>query len=261
MYMSLSAAEHKAHIGLPEDYTLDGLLTYGTWDLFAEKKQLPYLNNTLTARGEKYTLTRIEMPIIGHAYELLLSDGRKYWYAAVMGTPLMANYQHLASLMGSKKNILLGMVGGLAPGMRTGDLVLPKTSIGNDNARYYDRNNLSNIYLPDQGLYSRLKQLLTSRGLPFWEGQTNTCEMMLAETVEDVQTWSAAGILGVEMETAVTYALSKHFEVPAVALHYVADNLIENESMLSEAYKNQQTVRSQARTIQYQLGLELLLDG
>lgn len=84
--------------------------------------------------------------------------------------------------------------------------------------------------------------------------------MMLAETQQDVDDWSAAGILGVEMEGAMTFALSKHFGVPSAALFFVTDNLIENETMLSAAHKTQGEIRTRSREHQYDVGLALLLE-
>lgn len=134
MYLSHTAADHRAHMGLPYDYTVDGVLVYGTWDLYAEAVQLPQLAAALTRRGVEHVLRRIDMPIIGHAWELLVGDQR-YWFAPVMGTAVMSTYLHLGSLLGSRRNILLGVVGGLAPGMQSGDLIVPTTVIGNDSAR------------------------------------------------------------------------------------------------------------------------------
>ena len=32
MYKTFTADEYRKHIGLPEDYRVDGMLCYGTWD-------------------------------------------------------------------------------------------------------------------------------------------------------------------------------------------------------------------------------------
>jgi purine-nucleoside phosphorylase len=67
-------------------------------------------------------------------------------------------------------------------------------------------------------------------------------------------------MLGVEMEGAMTFALSRHFQVPSTALFYVTDNLVENETLLSAAHKAQHAARARSRSRQYDLGLELLLE-
>lgn len=257
MYMSHTAEDHRAYMGLPADYTVDGVLAYGTWDLHAEEVQLPALSAALDRLGVDHELRRIDRPIIGHAWELIIGS-KRYWFAPVMGTAVMATYLHLGSLLGSKRNILLGVVGGLAPGMKSGDLIVPTAVIGNDSARMYDRSNISGQYRPDASLTS---ELMARVGEEFriWTGTTTTCEMMLAETLRDVNDWSAAGILGVEMEGALTFALSGHFGIPSAALFFVTDNLVENETLLSEAHREQRDLRARSRAHQYDLGLSLLL--
>lgn len=257
MYLSHTAADHRTYMNLADDYVVDGVLAYGTWDLHAEAVQLPQLTSAMERLGRPYELSRIDKPIIGHAWELLV-DGRRYWFAPVMGTAVMATYLHLGSLFGSTRNILLGVVGGLAPGMQSGDLIVPTAVNGNDSARMYDRSNDSGVYLPDAAMTAELLGMVGD-DFPIWTGTTTTCEMMLAETQQDVDEWSAAGILGVEMEGAMTFALSRHFGVPSTALFFVTDNLIENETMLSEAHGLQRDVRSRSRAHQYDLGLQLLL--
>lgn len=279
MYMTHTAADHRVHMGLPADYTVDGTLAYGTWDLVAETDHIPQLRSALDATGLDYRLTRIDEPLIGHAHEVLLEGSKRYWFIPVMGTAVMGMYLHLASLFGSRRNILLGTVGGLAPGMRNGDLVVPTAVAGNDSARMYARAGIRSIsalsaisaisphddpitdaaHRPDPGLLARLTTELGDRpGL--WFGPTTTCEVMLAETQEDVDGWSRSGMLGVEMEAALTFALSWHFGIPAVALFYVVDNLIERETVLSPSHESYRSRREQQRATQYRVGVKLLLE-
>lgn len=255
MYSEHSAADFRDHLGLPETYEVEAFLTYGCWDLYAEAEQLPLLAAALDILNVKYELRRIPIAALGHAYELTV-DGKVYWYAPIMGTAVLAQYLHIASLLGSKRNLLLGTVGGLAPGMRTGELIIPSSSYGNDNARFYDRANEAGIYEPDQHLSDVLAEQIEK--VRIWRGPTVTCEMMFAETQEDVQQWSAQGALGVEMEAALMFAASKHFGIPSAALLYVADNLIERQTMLTPGYAANILPHAVVRQEQYVIGLRTL---
>jgi uridine phosphorylase len=82
---------------------------------------------------------------------------------------------------------------------------------------------------------------------------------MMAETLEDVENWSKEGFLGVEMEAATIFAVSKHFNVPAAALLVVGDNLIKGETVASESYKNNKEAKEEIRTEQYKVALSELL--
>ncbi len=257
MYQSLSADQYRKHIELPDGYHVDGLLVCGTWDLYAEK-YLGHLTSALGALGIAANIRRLEHPDVGHAYELTIK-GKVYWFVPVMGTAVMSPYVHVASLLGSKKNILVGVVGGLAPGMRTADFVLPTATKGNENARMYQRDAKNLTFLPDPDLAESLKRRLP-QDIRVFEGPTITCEVMLAETEEDVEEWSAAGYLGVEMEAALVFAVSYRFKVPAAALLFVADNLIGGETMLHDDYALSKEVRQKSRLIQYEAAVAELLD-
>ncbi|MHB8244477.1 MAG: phosphorylase family protein [Acidimicrobiales bacterium] len=256
VYKTHTAAEYRQFFGLDEEYEVAGLLAYGVWDLSAELRQVPHLREALDRAGVEYQLERLGNPQIGHAYELTVFE-RIYWYVPVMGTAVMAQYLHLACLFGSARNVLLGTVGGLAPGMRNADFVVPTAVKGNDSAWMYDRANESALHYPDDGLLGVLQSKLPPEPKS-WQGPTTTCEMMLAETKEDVDEWSQAGFLGVEMEAALFFAVSRHFAVPSVALLYVGDNLIENETVLSSSHAASKGQRQAARAVQYRIGLELL---
>jgi purine nucleoside phosphorylase len=257
MYSEHTGDDYRNLLGLSPQYEVEGVLAYGTWDLEAEANQLPLLREELQRLGIAHELTRMRPVGIGHAHELTV-EGRHYWFVPVMGTAVMAQYLHIAALLGSKRNILLGVVGGLRQGMQTADFLVPTQIFGNENARYYDRENTQNLFEPDALLQLALREQLPDT-ITLWEGATTTCEMMLAETPADVAMWSAAGFMGVEMEGALTFALSSHFNIPAAALFYVADNLAEAETMVSESYARHRENHRTARGIQYRAGLLTLL--
>jgi purine-nucleoside phosphorylase len=83
---------------------------------------------------------------------------------------------------------------------------------------------------------------------------------MLAETWEDVQNWSKEGFVGVEMEAATVFAVSKHFNVPAAAILVVGDNLIQGETIGSESYEARAEKKELVRREQYQVALSELLN-
>lgn len=65
-----------------------------------------------------------------------------------------------------------------------------------------------------------------------------TCQGSLGQTEEDVQQWSKEGYFGVDMETSTFFAVSNYFSVPSAATVYVADNLIEGQTPLSDDFAN-----------------------
>lgn len=256
MYKTLDIDIFRKKYSLADDYRVDGLLVSGVWDLLAERNHLPYLIKTLQKMGITSPVKRLEGVQLGHAYAFDAHD-KHYWFVPVMGAAYMSKYAHIACLLGSKKNILIGVVGGLKKGAKPGDQIIPTYSTGNQNAFMYDREAEDLRFYPDKGLSLKLKEKLTS--VTVLEGPTVTCEVMLAETFEDVQQWSEQGYLGVEMEAATMFALSKYFKVPAAALLTVADNLIEDTTFFHDAYDDTKVIRENARLVRYEAALTELL--
>jgi len=256
MYTSINVDAFKQRLQLPADYKIDGLLASGTWDLYAKNRHVPHLESAFKSLGIDSELIKIETEELGHAYEFTV-EGKRYWFVPVMGTAVMSQYAHLASLLGSKKNILVGMVGGLKNGIKPGDFIIPSASKGNENALMYDRTKADLLFYPDQVLTDSLKHRMSHKTI--YEGITNTCEVMFAETAEDVKSWSELGYLGVEMEAAMMFALSSYFNVPSTALLYVADNLVEEVTMFDEGYGDSKVIREDARKLQYEVALAELL--
>lgn len=258
MYKTLNIDSYRKKFGLADDYKVDGLLVCGVWDLLAEREHLPYLIKTLEKMGITSPVKRIEGEQLGHAYAFDFHS-KHYWFVPVMGAAYMSKYAHIACLLGSKKNILIGVVGGLKKGAKPGDFIIPMYSKGNQNAFMYDREAEDLRFYPNKELSQKLKDKLSDATV--LEGPTVTCEVMLAETAEDVQQWSEQGYLGVEMEAATMFALSKHFKVPAAAMLTVADNLIEETTFFHSAYDDTKEIRENARRMRYEVALTELLSA
>lgn len=257
MYSSLSIEAFKKAAELPQDYTVDGLLVSGTWDLYADTKHTPLVKEALQNIDPNHSITKLKQLPLGHGYEIR-SNGKNYWYVPVMGTAVTSQYAHLASLLGSQKNLLVGTVGGLKKGIQPGDFIIPTYSKGNENALMYERER-TDLFFPSHELLSNnLNDRLI--GNTVYRGITNTCEVMFAETTEDIEEWSYEGYLGVEMEAALMFALSNKFGIPSAALLYVADNLVEEIVMHSDEYEASKDIRNNARKVQYEQALRELLE-
>ncbi len=56
---------------------------------------------------------------------------------------------------------------------------------------------------------------------------------MLMETTELVEDWSKKGFIGVDMETATTFAVARKYNRRAVGLLNLSDHLIQGETFYS----------------------------
>jgi len=162
-------------------------------------------------------------------------------------------------MLGSQKNILLGVASGLKKDAKTADLIIPEAAKGNQNAFMYDRESNDLLFYPDTEMSQRLAHRLIDQ--PLHCGKTVTCEVMFAETPDDIANWSGQGYVGVEMESALIFALSKYFGVPSASILHVADNLIAGVSLFDkEAHADSKELRRTARKRQYEAVTAELLD-
>ncbi len=178
-----------------------------------------------------------------------------------MGTAVMSWYLHAACLLGARRIVLVGTVGGLSPSLHTADLIAPNRSDGTHSAWMYHRSDDPATH-PDPAMAASLVRRLRAAlppGATVAQGPTTTCETILAETAQDVTEWSAAGYLGVEMEAALTFAVGRHFGIPAAAALYVADALVTEVGFLDPDYTDSAAARSHARQVQYDAALAELL--
>jgi purine-nucleoside phosphorylase len=254
MYKAFTAGEFKKMLSLPDDYHVDGLLTYGAWD---EPKHHSRLCEAMDGLGIKYSAKLMEGFLL-HALEIRVNE-KRYWFAVLYGGALLSEYVHLASLFGSKKNIHIGSCGGLYPEMKSLDLVIPTWSYGNESTtRAYDREAGDFKHHADTDLSDKLENNLSEKHT-IRKGPIITNQAMMGETWDDVKSWSDKGYYGVEMETATVFSVSKHFNVPAAALLYVSDNLIKGQTVRDDSHNAQKAEREAVKDDVYRAGVATLI--
>lgn len=253
MYRSFTADQYRKHLGFPEDYSVDAMLCYGT---LYEERVLTQLSKVLDALQHDTELKKLPHPFLRFGKELTIDD-KTIWFAIGYGGAWLSEYLHWACLFGSRKNILLGSCGGLKPGMKQGDFIVPESSYGEESSvKIYNRE--SNMQHSDNELSERLALKLGEDGTKVWRGKTITCQAMIGETLDDIKSWSGDGYLGVEMEASTVFAVSNHFNVPCAASLYVGDNLIEEHSNMSEEYAAEADAREQNQLKQIKMALSEL---
>lgn len=239
MYKTFTAADYRKHFGLPNDYTINGLMVYGTF------RSYPYqqIEDSLKRLGYKYFKSKLEHDFFDPIFEFEVDD-KKYWFVVAYGGALLSEYLHLACLFGSKKNLLLGSCGGLKKGASSLEIVIPDWSFANESSAKAYQPEADNKYTSNKELSDKLATELSIK-YTVHRGPTVTYQAMMAETWEDVQNWSRQGYTGVEMEAATVFAASNHFNVPAAAVLRIGDNLIEEETVMDVNYENTREIRIQ----------------
>ncbi len=252
MYKTYTASDYRSFFNLPETYRLDGMLIWGGWN---RQRHISLLQESLRERVAQFNQLA---DFLERMLEFVV-DGKRYWFDVSYGGARLSEYLHLACLFGSRKNILLGSCGGLDAQVDACDFVVPTFSHGNESTtRVYQPQASDHRHFPSKELSARLARAI-NRKHKVWHGPTVTNQAMMAETLEDVRTWSDQGYLGVEMEAATVFAVSNHFAVPSGAILFVGDNLIKGETVLDASFKDKRHLREAAEAEQYRAALAELL--
>ncbi len=237
MYRQITAEEHKLHFELDKDYKVDGFLVYGTYkkDSYELVKQA-FLNIDNSAQCKF-----IDYEFLNSILEIKIGD-KNYWFVISYGGALLSEYTHLACIFGSRKNILIGSCGGLKKGGKSGEIIIPNYSFGEESsAKVYQKE--TNNHYSDEKLNERLSIELKNNEYTIYNEPIVTCQAMMGETWEDILLWSKQGYAGVEMESSTLFAVSNHFNVPASAIIRIGDNLIEKQTVRDEEYKDAKEIR------------------
>lgn len=242
MYKTFTAADYRAHHKLPEDYTVDGFIIFGTFH------PGPYdqLREELEKLDVEVDYTRtLEGPYFEPILEFSV-DGKRYWFAIAYGGAILSEWTHLACLFGSQFNIVVGNCGGLFTEADSPDIVVPTYAYADESATRMYEPGVNNKHMANNALNQKLIARLESTH-KVWHGPTVTCQAMMAETWDDIQAWSRDGYYAVEMEAATVFAVSNHFKIPSIALLVISDNLVAEKTVLDINYESGHATRLSIR--------------
>jgi purine-nucleoside phosphorylase len=231
MYKQLVADDFRKILNLPSDYNIEGVLCHGA---MRKKKHKQELENSFKKLGLNPNFEILQESGFYENVTVLNFNGKRIFYDSSYGGAYLCELLHLGSLLGSKKNILIGSCGGLSPNGSAGDIIIPTSSYGNESTtRMYQPDSEKFLYFPDSNLSQELKNTIRE-DFKVIEGKTITCQAALMESWEDITRWSSEGYVGVEMESATLFAVSNYFKVPNAAILFISDNLIKKESLFGE---------------------------
>jgi len=257
MYKSLTKQGIQNLLKVSSNYKVDGLIVVGT---HPKRNAYPYLRSALNKLYPNYKKEeKIKNRFFSDIKSFKIGD-KRIWFDVVYGAAYLSEVVHIACVLGSRTNILLGTCGGLLHEMKTGQVVLPKASYSNESAtRMYQRDNESFIYLADEKLRLKIKKKQLNHGSIIYEGNLMNVQAMLGETKEDVENWATNGYCGVDMESATFFAVSNHFKVPSAALLYVADNLVKKELVTDKNYQELKKHRIKTKKENYEIAFKTML--
>ena len=239
----VGGAAWRSVLGLADDESPAAVVVEGTW------------------WREEHTRRRLER--LGSVRELGIPDvylgtfaDRQLIYACPYGAPRTAEVVHVALLVGAGLAIQIGSCGVLGSEVRPGDVIVPSAALGLDGT--------SALYAPDTSVAAsgdwseRALGELQRRGVTAHNGPSVTWPTLFNQPVDLVRRWSDAGYLGVDMETAATLAVARHFGGAGIALLVAWDEILSQRSFLDPLPDEQQRAFEQAEAEIFEVALALV---
>lgn len=159
--------------------------------------------------------------------------------ATGMGTPSFSIVAEELLRLGAQQLIRVGTAGGIAPGIRTGDLVIALSACPVDGAtRTYLH---GDPYAPtaDFALTHALYHAAQEAGIPVWVGTIASVDVFYNPDPDYTTKWRERGVLAFEMEASALFYLAARAGVQAACMLTVSDVMSEEVSS-EESYLSPQ---------------------
>ncbi len=162
-------------------------------------------------------------------------ENKQIGFANVFGGPMAGSIAHPFAAAGTAQFIQTGYFGGLSHNVEYGDIFIVTAAEMQDGVSHW--------YLPgertveaDEGLVREAIRYCEGKGYSYVSGTIFTTSSLMTETYDMVKDWSEQGHIGVDMETATTFAVAEKFNKKAVAFLNLSDHLLKGEHL----YNNQE---------------------
>ncbi|WP_090866042.1 uridine phosphorylase [Oceanobacillus limi] len=159
-------------------------------------------------------------------------NAKQVGFSNVFGGPVAAMISHRFALLGTENFIQTGYYGGLSQAIQYGDILIVTSA--------YMEDGVSQWYIPGQTIVDADTELVQAaidycemKGYRYVTGSVFSTSAMLMETSELVQSWAADGHVGVDMETATTFAIARKYNRKAIGLLNLSDHIIEGDTLYS----------------------------
>jgi purine-nucleoside phosphorylase len=240
--MELTAGEWRQALELPEEETPDVVIVEGSW--WREQR-------TRQRLGYLHEVRELKFPDIFWGRW----SNKKVVFCCAYGAARTVEIIHLFGILGAKLAVQIGTCGGLQAQLKPGDIVLPQVAIC--------REGVAQIYGALEAVagsaewIERAQRLLKQRGHQTYSGLHLTWATLFGQTGRMIETWQRAGYLAVDMETATTFAVADYFQMPAVSMLVVWDDLTRNRTFLEPLPAEEQAALERSNQAVFETALAL----
>ncbi len=171
-----------------------------------------------------------------------------YVYQTPIGAPATAIFMERAIALGGNKFLFFGSCGGIAPEIKSGQLIVPTSAFRAEGTSSY--------YLPYSDYIEmkgskKLMELMEEEGLEYISGRVCSTDAMFRETKSFIDRRVSEGCVGIEMESSLISAISEVRGIYATTLLFTDDVLSEDSWSTYEksAILNHRTISSIVRIV------------
>ena len=150
--------------------------------------------------------------------------GRALTYCRpLFGAPIVAMYVEVAALLGVKKIVACGYVGGVLKDINVGSYVIPSGAYGFDGCT---RNYTSEepFATSSESLTSSLSTFSDHSGARYAVGPIASIDTPMIENDAMIRDFERKGYLAVDLETACLYAVGTQLGLEVACIHIVSDS-------------------------------------
>ncbi|MGM7700633.1 phosphorylase family protein [Pseudalkalibacillus sp. Hm43] len=153
-------------------------------------------------------------------------------FANVFGGPIAAAIVHRFAVLGTETFVQTGYFGGLSHEVQYGDIFIVTSAVMEDGVSQWYVNDRKTVAADPQLVEEAIKYC-EEKGYRYVTGSIFTTGAIMVETSEMVKGWAEQGHIGVDMETATTFAIAERFNRKAVGLLNLSDHIIKGDTFYS----------------------------
>jgi len=146
-----------------------------------------------------------------------------------IGAPVSVVLLEQYAALGARKFVLVGMAGGLQPGMQAGELVVCDRALRDEGTSYHYLEPAKYVEASSE-LTEQLKARLEDLTSNYIVGPSWTTDAPFRETDEEVEIYQKEGMQTVEMEAAALFAAGHSLGLQVAAAFSIGDTLLVPEN-------------------------------
>ena len=181
---------------------------------------------------------------------------KKIAFCCAYGAARTVEIIHIFGAIGTKLAVQIGTCGGLQSHLKPGDIILPEVALCREGvAQMYGT---PDAVMGSTNQIDRAETLLQERDLTTHRGTHITWSSLFTETPQMMEAWHEAGFLSVEMETATTFAVARYFNMQAVSMIVVWDDLTRGRRFLDPLPEGGEEALNKGNEVIYEVALALV---